>query len=457
MDIIIVGAGQVGSNLANNLHQDHDVSLIDTDPLKLKELQNKIDIKTVIGSGSDPHLLAEAGASDADMIIAVSNNDEVNIVACQIAYSLYKTPTKLARLRNKSYTSYKHMFSNEHIPIDLIINPAQLVTTRLVRLVEHPGSFQVVDFARGILQMVGARISDASPLVNMKVREFRQDLPDIDIRVVALFRKGKPIRITPDLIFKENDDVYFLTNHEYVQTILYEFQPRQRRVRKIMIAGGGHIGASLAKTLEYEYSVKLIEPNINKCHQTAEYLDRTVVLSGDASDTELLESEGIDETDLFVSVTNDDESNIMASMLAKNMRAKSTIALVNRMGYARLIDDSNVIDKSVSPQRSTIGLIHTYLRKGDMVNSYSLYNGCCEAIEIVVHGDKSSSPVADRYIGDIKLPSSTRIGAIVKKNEPFVAHDDIIVKQGDHLVICTSNPKEIGQIEKVFQVSPTFL
>ena len=457
MNIIIVGAGQVGASLAKNLHQDHNVSLIDIDPETLRNLQNKYDIQTITGSGSHPSTLAEAGAADADMIIAVSNNDEVNIVACQIAYSLFKTPTKLARLRNKSYGRYPQIFNNDNIPIDLIINPSDLVTLRLVRLVENPGSFQVVDFANGKLQMIGATVSPDSPLIGMSIKEFRQELPEIDARVVALYRRYKSVKITPEVTYKEGDDVYFVTERENVKTILLEFQPFQTKINIIIIAGGGHIGTSLAKTLESHYSVKIIERNIDNCHHAAETLSDTIVLAGDAADSELLETEKIDETDLFCSVTNDDEANIMSAMLASKMGAKSTIALVNSMSYAELIDQGNVIDRALSPQRTTIGVILTYLRKGDMLNIYSLYNGQCEALEAVVHGDEESSPLVGRAIGELNLPPSTIIGAIVKNDQVMIAHDDIKVDSGDHLILSTSNPKDLDATEKMFQVSAIFL
>jgi trk system potassium uptake protein len=457
MDIIIVGAGQVGSSLAKNLQTDHNVSLIDTDPEKLSNLQNKYDIKTICGSGAHPHILAEAGAADADMLIAVSNNDEVNIVACQIAYSLFKTPTKMARLRNKSYGRYPQIFDKDHIPIDLIINPAELVTTRLVRLVEHPGSFQVVDFANGRMQMAGVSIHPKSPLIGMKLREFRAELPDIDARIVAIYRHRQAIIVTPDITFKARDDVFFISERDHLQTIILEFQPTQTQVKKIFIAGGGHIGTSLAKTLESNFSTKLIERDLHHCHKAAEVLSETIVLAGDAADTDLLEAEGIDDTDLFCAVTNDDEANIMSAMLAKRMGAKSTIALVNSMSYATLIDDGHTIDRALSPQRITIGVILTYLRKGDMVNIYSLYNGTCEALEAVAHGDEESSGLVGRAIGQLHLPSSTIIGAIVKNNQPMIAHDDIVIEQGDRIILCISNPKDVKSVEKIFQVSPTFL
>jgi trk system potassium uptake protein len=457
MNIIIVGAGQVGASLSKNLQTEHNISLIDTNPKKLSDLQGRYDIKTVCGSGSHPNILSLAGANDADMLIAVSNNDEVNIVACQIAYSLFKTPTKMARLRNKSYARYPQIFEKDHIPIDLIINPADLVTTRLVRLVEHPGSFQVVDFADGKMQMAGASLHHRSPLVGMKLCEFRKELPDIDARIVAVYRHRKYIAITPDIKFHAHDDIFFIAAKDNLQTILLEFQPNQTRIKKVFIAGGGNIGTSLAKTLELNFSTKLIERDQSCSQKAAESLSNTIVLSGDAADTDILEAEGIDDVDLFCSVTNDDEANIMSAMLAKRMGAKSTIALVNSMSYATLIDDGRTIDRALSPQRITIGIILTYLRKGEMVNIYSLYNGICEALEAVVHGDQKSSPIIGKELGEINLPKSAVIGAIVKNNQPMIAHDDLIIEQGDRIILCISNPKDISTVEKLFQVSPTFL
>ncbi|WP_018300437.1 Trk system potassium transporter TrkA [Fangia hongkongensis] len=457
MKIIILGAGQVGSSLAKSLQKEHDVSVIDQNAVRLRRIQDHFDVRTICGSASHPNILEDAGAGDADMIIAVTNNDEVNIVACQISYSLFKIPTKIARLRNKNYGKYPQIFNNDNIPIDLIINPSELVTQRLLRLVEHSGSFQIVDFANGRLQLAGSSIAENSPLNGMTIKEFRQELPDIDARIVGIYRKKKNILVRADTILQAHDDVFFIAEKINIPAILSEFQPQQTKFKKIFIAGGGNIGVGLAKRLEKDYFVKIVENNYEKCHLAAEVLDHTTVLSGDASDAELLNAESIDDTDLFCAVTNDDEANIMSAMLAKKMGAKSTIALVNSLSYAQLIDDTHSIDRAISPQRITIGVIQTYLRKGDMTNIYSLYAGQAEAMEIVVHGSADNSPIVGKSIRGLNLPPQVMIGAIVRDNQIMIAHDDYIIESGDAIVIIVTDIDYVPMVEKMFQVLPVFL
>ena len=255
MNIIIIGAGQVGSSVAKILHEEHSLSLIDPDTDKLRTLQNKYDIKTVCGSGSYPHILEEANAQDADMLIAVSNNDQVNIVACQIAYSLFKTPTKIARLRNKAFAKYPQLFNNDNIPIDLIINPAELVTKSLLGLLEYPNCFQVVDFAQQKLVIAGMQINPSSSACRMKVMELTRDLGDIDARIVAVYRQKTPLDVHPELVLEARDDVYYLAHRKDVSLINLLFESHPLKVRRVMIAGAGHIGTSFAKSIENDYQV----------------------------------------------------------------------------------------------------------------------------------------------------------------------------------------------------------
>ena len=455
--IIILGAGQVGSSLAKSLQKEHDVSIIDENAVKLRRIQDHFDVRTVCGSASHPNALEDAGAGDADMVIAVTNNDEVNIVACQISYSLFKIPMKIARLRNKNYGKYPQIFNNDNIPIDSIINPSELVTQRLLRLVEHPGCFQVVDFANGRIQLAGSSVAENSPLNGMSIKEFRQELPEIDARIVGLYRRKHNIAISSDTVLKAGDDVFFIAERINIPAILSEFQPHQSRFRKIFIAGGGNIGVGLAKRLEDNYLVKVVESNYDRCHLAAEFLNHSTVLSGDAADAELLNAESIDDTDLFCAVTNDDEANIMSAMLAKKMGAKSTIALVNSLSYAQLIDDTHSIDRAISPQRITIGVIQTYLRKGDMTNIYSLYAGQAEAMEIVVHGSRDSSAIVGKCIRQLNLPAAIMIGAIIRDNQIMIAHDDYTIEPGDSVIIIVSDIEYVSTVEKLFQVLPAFL
>ena len=456
MKIIVLGAGQVGSSLAKSLQKAHDISVVDNNPSNLRQIQNHFDVLTICGSASHPDILEAAGANDSDMLIAVTNNDEVNIVACQIAYSLFKIPTKIARLRNKTYSDYQQIFNNDNIPIDLIINPSELVTQYLVRLIEHPGSFQVVDFFGGQVQLVGCAIAKDSPLDGMTVSEFRQELPNIDARIVVISRTKQNISVTPDTVLQACDDVFFMAKRINILAILREFQPNQARFRKIFIAGGGNIGMSLAKKLENDYLVKIVENDVDTCQRASEVLNHSTVLSGNASDAELLNAESIDDTDLFCAVTNDDEANIMSTMLAKRMGATSAIAIINSLSYVELLDDIHTIDRAISPQKITIGVIQTYLRKGDMVNIHSLYTGNFEAMEIVIHGDANSSAVVGKTITALNLPKSVIIAAIIRQDEILIAHDRYQLESNDTIIVI-ADTDNLVVIEQTFQVSPIFL
>lgn len=457
MRIIILGAGHVGSSLAKNLQKQHDITIIDTDPEKLRYIQTHYDVQTVCGIASHPDKLEAANAKDADLLIAVTNNDEVNIVACQIAYSLFKIPKKIARLRTKSYTRYAQIFNRDDIPIDFIINPAEFVTQMLVRLIENPGSFQVVDFANNRLQIAGAQVAETSNLIGMSLAEFRRELPGVDARIMGIYRDGNSLDLSDKTRLAAFDDVFFITERTNLSIVLAEFCPDQTQFKSIFIAGGGKIGTALAQRLEKKYTVKLIEKNPDHCHHAAEILEESIVLSGDAADNELLDPENIDQADLFCAVTNDDEANIMSAMLAKRLGAKKTIALINSLSYAELVNETQTIDHGISPHRITIGVIQTYLRKGEMLNIYSLYGGRCEAMEIVVHGNPQSSPIVGKKIKQINLPPSVRIGAIIRNNKVMIAHDEHTIVKKDRIVIVITDLKQTAIIEKLFQVLPVYL
>ena len=457
MNIIILGAGQVGSSLATSLQRDHDITIIDTNSDKLEKLHTHYDLKTICGLASDPTVLDEAGTSGADLLIAVTNNDEVNIVACQIAHSLYSTPTKIARLRNKNYRKYTKIFNDNNIPIDFVINPSEYITTIIKALIDYPGSFQVVDFAKGELKMIGAKVASNASLVDMTVKYFREELASIDTRIMTICRNKRPININGDTIFQEDDLVYFLAKSNSAAAILAEFQPDVTQYRKIMICGAGNIGLSLAQNLENEYDIKIIESNYDQCHIAAEILSNTTILHGQASDMSLLSSENIDSMDLYCSVTDDDETNIMSSILAKSMGANHTMSLVNSLSYIELIDKSHAIDRTVSPKRISISVIQTYLRKGDIMNIHALYGGFGEAIEIKVHADRRGALVKGMRICDLNIPESIRIGAAIRNNKVYIVNNEFKIEANDRLVLTINDLDKVHILERLFQSSSLFL
>lgn len=458
MKVVILGAGQVGSTLAENLSQDHDVTVLDIDAERLLMLQSRLDIRTVQGSSSSPKALEDAGVQDADMLIAVTSNDESNILACQIAHSLFKVPTKIARVRNREITAYPHLFTPENIPVDLVINPAQLVTEHLVRLIAHPGTQLVWDFASGAAKIAGIEALPRSELIGRQVKEFLHDLADVNAKLVAICRNERTFFPESDTIIAAHDLLIFIAAADDVNTVSKVLLQEEPRYRRIMLAGAGNIGIQLAEILEGKHSVKLLDHSPRQTEIAAQALSKTVVLTGDASDADLLISENIDETDLFCSVTNDDEDNIMSAIVAKRLGAKHTIALVNRQSYAyHLIERSPDIDMALSPQKVTGGRIMTCMYTGDISNVYIMPRGEAQAIELTLHGEAGTSKVVGRTIKELKLPSVMKVCAVVRQAVVLTPADDFILAEGDHVVIFLLDKTKMKEVEKKFLVTAEFI
>lgn len=457
MKIIIVGAGQVGATLAENLvGEKNDITVIDSNLQRLQRLKDKFDLQVVAGQGSHPSVLRNAGAEDADMLIAVTDSDETNMVACQIASTLFNTPTKIARIRSQEYLRYKaQLFHSQEIPVDHFIAPEQLVTQYVIRLIEYPGALQVVEFAEGQVSLVAVKAYYGGPLVGNALSALRDHMPDVETRVAAIFRRGKAIRPQGTTIIEADDEVFFVADTRHIRTVMAELQRLERDYKRIIIAGGGNIGLGLAKALEKTHQIKLIERDPDRANRLARELEQATVFCGDASDQELLIEEHIDETDLFIAVTNDDEANIMAAMLAKRLGAGKTMVLIQRSAYADLVQDGQ-IDIAISPQQATVSTLLTRVRKGDMVNVYSLRRGAAEAIEAIAHGDATTSKVVGRSVGELKLPPGATIGAVVRGDEVLIAHDNTLIDSNDHVILFLTDKRQIGDIEKLFQPSAFF-
>ena len=456
MKIIILGAGEVGSNLAQNLTREaSDITVVDVDSDRLRDLQDRFDIRTVRGMASHPDIIRQAGAEDADMLIAVTSSDEINMVACQVAYTVFRTPTKIARIRTAAYLSGGGIFRNEAMPVDHIVNPEKIVTQDITRLIDNPGALQVMDFANGQAELVCVKAYYGGPLVNQELRYIRKHMPMVDTRVAAIFRKNRPIIPEGNTVIEADDEVFFIAAAKDIQRVMSELRRTERPNKRIVIAGGGHIGRGLALSIEHKYGVRIIERNRQRCYELSETLNRTIVLAGNASDRELLREENIEEADVFCAVTNDDEANIMSSMLAKSLGARKVITLINNPAYVDLIEGHD-IDIVISPQQATLGSILTHIRRGDVVKVHSLRRGAAEAIEAIAHGDETSSKVIGRSLGEIELPSGTNIGAIVRGDDVVVAHDDIVVKPDDHLILFLVDKSKVREVEKLFQAPLSF-
>lgn len=457
MKIIILGAGQVGGNLAAELASEaNDITVVDTDTVRLRALSDRLDIRTVQGRGSFPTILRQAGADDADMLIAVTSSDETNMIACQVAYTLFRTPTKIARIRESAYLTRDGLFHNDAIPIDVLISPEQAVTTYIKRLIEHPGALQVLDFAEGKVQLVAVRAYYGGPLVGQELRYLRQHMPGVETRVAAIFRRDRPITPKGDTVIEADDEVFFIAASQDIRAVMSELRRVEKSHKTIMIAGGGNIGERLAEAIESRYRVKIIEVNRARADYLSQQLDQSIVLYGSASDRDLLMEENIEEVDIFCAVTNDDEANIMSSMLAKRLGARKVMALINNPAYVDLVQGGQ-IDIAISPSQATIGTLLAHVRRGDIVHVYSLRRGAAEAIEVVAHGDSRSSKVVGKTISDIKLPPGTTIGAVVRDQEVLIAHDDTRIESEDHVILFVIDKKHVRDVERLFQVGLTFL
>ena len=457
MKIIILGAGQVGSSVATNLVSEaNDITVVDVEPKVLQALSERYDLQTIQGVASHPSILAKAGANDADMIIAVTNSDETNMIACQVAYTLFHTPTKIARVRNIDYLKSTALFSQEALPIDVLISPEQVVTDYIEKLIGFPGALQVLDFAGGKAQMVAIKVNGDSLLSGRQIAELPKQLPHSDFRIVTIFRSGKGIIPDGETVIERDDELFIIAAPKNIRTLLKAIRHMDKPVKRIMIAGGGNIGVRLAKQLEDHYQVKVIETLPKAAKRASEVLKKAIVLRGDAADEELLIEENIDDTDIFCALTNADEANIISCMLAKRLGARKVMSLINRAAYVDLVQ-SDVIDIAISPQQATIGSLLAHIRRGDVVVVHSLRRGAAEAIEAVAHGDHHSSNVVGRTLDQVPLPNDTSIGAIVRGDDVLIAHHDTVIEAEDHVILLVADKRRVPEVERLFQVGITFL
>jgi trk system potassium uptake protein len=456
--IIILGAGQVGRTAAYHLSREeaNEVTVIDTDEAALRDLQDRLDIRTVAGNAGSPATLEAAGITSTDILVALTNSDEVNMLACQVAWTLYKTPKKIARVRSSDYTERDNLFGESGVAVDVWISPEQLVTEYVARLIRYPGALQVLDFADGRVRLVGVRALKSGLLVGQQLRNLREHMPRTDARVAAIYRAGRSIKPEGDTVIEEGDEVFFLAARKDIRTVMNELRREERPARRVVIAGGGNIGFRLARELEAKNQVKLIERDSKRARKIAERLQNAIVLSGDAADEELLLEENIDSTDVFAALTNSEEANILSAMLAKRLGAHKAMALINKPAYADLIENG-AIDIAISPQTVTIGSLLTHVRRGDVVRVHSLRRGAAEALEAVVHGDADSSKVIGRRIEDISLPEGTTLGAVVRGEDVVIAHHDTTIQADDHLILFSTDRRHIEAVEKIFQGSASFL
>jgi trk system potassium uptake protein TrkA len=456
VNIIILGAGQVGRTAVQHLAREeaNEVTVVDINDQLLRDLQDRLDIRTVVGNGAFPGVLEAAGAARVDVFIALTNSDEVNMVACQIVWSLFnKNATRIARIRSSDYTRHDKLFGQEDraFAVDVIISPEELVTDHVARLLRHPGALQVLDFADGRVRLVGVRALKGGLLVGQRLLTLRDHIGGKDARVAAIYRNGQSIKPEGETVIEHGDEVFFIAATRDIRLVMNEMQKLEAPVRRVVIAGGGNIGFRLAQQLERENQVKLIERDERRARRISEQLSNTIVLHGDAADEELLLEENIDSADVFVAVTNAEEANILSAMLAKRLGCHKVMALINRPAYAELME-SGSIDVALSPQTVTIGSLLAHVRRGDVVRVHSLRRGAAEAIEAIAHGTQGEGRVIGRRVEEIPLPEGATIAAIVRGDEVLIAHHDTIVHRDDHVILFLTDRRHVDAVERLFDV-----
>ena len=461
MNIIILGAGRVGESVAESLvSEQNDITIIDSDPVRLRMLEDRLDLRGVVGNGIQPSVLKEAGMADADMLIACAAQDESNLVVCKVAHDLFNVPVTIARLRSPEFVEGEMLLSRGGFAVDHVICPEESVTRYIHKLIQYPEALQVMEFAEGRVCLVAVRAEVGSLLVGRTVVDIHEYVPRIEMRVVALYRQDAEVPDVKHAQILAGDEVFVLAATEHISQVLSALHQKDRAVTRLMIAGGGRVGLRLSRNLDSGYQVKLIERDRQRCEYLASQLgSNTLVFNGDGTDENLLEEENVGEMDLFLALTSDDEDNILSAMLAKRMGAKRVLALINRRAYAEMMQGST-IDIAVSPSHTVIGELLAHMRRGDVVAVHSLRRGAAEAIEAIARGDSKSSKLVGRRVDEIRLPPGTRIGAIVREvagvSQVLMPHQNTLIETDDHIIMFIPNKRQVREVERLFQVSATF-
>ncbi len=471
MNIIILGAGRVGESVAESLvSEQNDITVVDTDPQRLRALQDRLDLRGVTGNGIQPSVLEAAGARDADMLIACAPMDETNLVACKVARDHFRIQKTVARLRSPEFQDGSPLIGAGGFGVDDVICPEQSITAYIRKLIEYPEALQVLEFADGAVSLIAVRAVSGGPMVRHVISELPQLVPDVEMRFVAIYRTdefGMDRQVVCDGTtgIEPGDEVFVLAATRDIRRVLDALRRRDDPVRRLMIAGGGRIGLRLAREIEGTCRIKVIEPNAVRCeYLTTQLAGGTLVLQGDSTDEELLESENVQDCDLFLALTSDDEDNIMSCLLAKRMGARRVLSLINRRAYADLVQGTQ-IDIALSPSQTVIGELLAHVRRGDVEAVYSLRRGAAEALEAVARGDRKASRVVGRRIEELPLPAGAQIGAVVRREgegddaprRVIIPHHDTVIERDDHVVLFVPRKRMVRDIEKLFQVSATFL
>jgi trk system potassium uptake protein TrkA len=454
MKVIVCGAGQVGFNIARQLSSEgNDVVLIDHSEELIRKVTDMIDVGGVAGYASRPDVLQEAGAEDADMMIAVTYSDEVNMIACQVAHSVFSIPRKIARVRAQSYLEpvWRDMFRRDHLPIDVIISPEVEVAESVLRRISAPGAFESTPFLDGRVRLIGTQLGPDCALLNTPLRQLTQLFPDISAMVVAFERQGKLHTSSGDDQLYAGDNVFLIAAEEDVDRTLALFGHEEKVARRIIIAGGGNVGYAVAKKLEEQKSgvkAKLIELNRKTAENAAEGLERTIVLNGDVLDSAILEEANVAETEAIIALTDDDKTNLLAGVLAKDAGAKTAMILVNNQNLMRLVTPLG-IDAFINPRATTVSSILRHVRRGRIRALHSVRDGAAEVIEAQT---LATSPLVGKPLSQANLPSGVVVAAVLSDGKIQVPDGRHILKDGDSVVIFALRDA-VAKVEKLFRVS----
>lgn len=453
MKVIVCGAGQVGFNIAHYLSgEGNDVTVIDQRPELIRKISDTLDVQAILGYASHPPVLEQAGAGDADMIIAVTHADEVNMTACQVAHSLFNVPTKIARVRNQSYLQpiWANLFSRDHLPIDVIISPEIEVARAITRRLQVPGAIDVIPLANDKVRLIGVRCSEDCPLVNTPLRQLTVLFPDLNIVIIGIVRGGKALVPAAEDQMLVGDEVYFVVDTQHTDRAMAAFGQEGQEARRILIFGGGNIGLFLAQQLEAEHSttsLKVIEIDRERAEYVAKTLHRTIVLNGDVLDPEILEEASVGVIETAVAVTNDDESNIIAALLAKRYGCKTTMALINKTTYSSLVSTLGV-DVVISPRMITVSNILQHVRRGRIHAVHSLHEGFGELIEADA---LETSSLVGKPLREVKLPNGVLLGAVVREGQVISPRGNTVVQAGDRVILFATSDA-VKKVEKMFSV-----
>ncbi len=450
MKIIILGAGRVGGNLARSLvSSNYDVCVVDTDLSRLDDLKEKLDLLTIEGHAAEPNSFAKASANEDSVVLALTSNDEVNILACQIAKKLYKVKKTICRFNYSSLSKNLDFFESY---IDVAISPEDEVVLYLYNLINNPGATQMEEFANGKVKLISVKARKKGKLVGRELKELKNDVPNVETFIPMIYRKNKPIVPDGETIIKENDEIYFISSSENISLIVDEFRDHEDSYNRIMIVGGGKIGFSLAQKLEKKCKVKIVESDEAQCRAISKELEKTIVLSGSATDEDLLKSENAGNVDVFCALTNDDETNIMSCLLAKKMGAKKTMIILNNPSYLGLVP--GFIDIYIAPYRLTVSSVLQDLRDSDVAQDVILkMDTGAEALEGIVHANEFTSDFFGKSIKDLPIPEGASIGAIVRNNNVMMPSSNIDLAINDHLIVFLSDKEQLSKVEQLFESS----